>query len=162
MYPFFFNLLLGYCLEQTWCIMICLSRLSFHRVASSVRIPRQGHLWWVIKIWTWKCYEKKTPKNISFHRGTRPYSLMNVWVPCHRWNPEHFDCMCDSNMEMQSLCHTTAPRLWGKFLFFLSWWCMCYNWQDIILCVPEVYGPALSGDHVVSGAALATAVVYQW
>lgn len=33
---------------------------------------------------------------------------------------------------------------------------------DRMLCVPEVYGPALSRDHVVFGAAFTTVVAHQW
>lgn len=59
----------------------------------------------------------------------------------------------------ESRSSTSAVNMTFQGFFSLDDACAV---TDRMLCVPEVYGPALSRDHVVFGAALTTAVDHQW
>lgn len=62
---------------------------------------------------------------------------------------------------MQCLCHTAAPMLQDISGFILPLH-NAYAVTDMMLCLPVVYGPVLSRDHVVFGAAFTTTVDHQW
>lgn len=101
----------------------------------------------------WK-YETKKPQTCL----NGPFWADQITPSLRREN--HFKVKLDWGFENHFVLENPETKLWNLIRdFIMSSW--CEGVMDRMLCVPEVYVPALSGDHVVFGAALTTAGDHQ-
>lgn len=105
----------------------------------------------------WCVQRKKTPKSLRLtkvfiiFRGHLMSELLTAFDHIH---------VSLVLKQCESCCNTNAIKIFQS--------CCCFTPDDAcaitnrMLCVPEVYGPTLSGNHVVLEALFSTAVNHQW